>query len=97
VVTYQYLVNLYDVVLTIEADNEHDHQPITYQGEPDDIRGVRNRLSGAYGAFGHAFDPSASTPLDLDAALHKSFNPGLIERLGEAPSYDAGIPPGTLT
>jgi hypothetical protein len=54
-------------------------------------------LNNAYGAFGHLFNPEASTPTDLDYALFSTFGESNVERLGPTPSYDPGIPEGAVT
>lgn len=92
--TYSYHILGYDVMATMTAQHNNDTQPIVYSGANAEI--VRLQLAESFGAFGHRFNPDASTPTDLDAALFATFE-GLVQRLGETPSYDPGIPEGAVT
>lgn len=95
--TYSYQVQPYDVTVSMTAANSNTFAPITYQGRPGAKGMVRSMLDGAYGAFGHLFDPDTSTPTDLDAALNSTFGRENVQRTGAAPSYDPGIPKNAVT
>lgn len=95
--TYSYLVQPYDVTVSMTAANSNTFAPISYEGRPGAKGMVRSMLDGASGAFGHSFDPGNSTPTDLDAALNDTFGRENVQRTGAAPSYDPGIPKGAVT
>lgn len=93
---YAYTINEpWGVTISLTAEDGNDAQAITYSGPNAEL--VKSRLSEAYGAFGHIFNPDGDTPIDLDAALMSTFGPGLVERTGATPDYDPGIPQGAQT
>lgn len=97
---YSYLIRPYRVKASIEAEGPNDVRPINYEAEgatSGAIEAVNNRLSDAFGAFGHRFNADESSPIDLDAALISTFGLEAIERLTQSPSYDPGIPSGAQT
>lgn len=92
---YRYIIKPMGTLITIEAPTSNTTSSIAYSGSRVNL--TRSRLDGAYGAFGHLFDPDNSTPTDLDAALNSTFGKENVQRIGAAPSYDPGIPEGTIT
>lgn len=94
---YQYRILGYGLTVSLEAADQNDAQAIAYAGTSGNVASVKARLSEAYGAFGHRFDPEGSTPLDLHHALVTTFPEGLVEPLTETPSYDPEIPAGAVT
>jgi hypothetical protein len=94
---YSYRVSSYNVTVSVTAPTNNTSAPITYEGQGAGLEIVRLMLNNAYGAFGHLFNPEASTPTDLDYALFSTFGESNVERLGPTPSYDPGIPEGAVT
>jgi len=92
---YQYTIKSMGTVITIEASTSNTAAPIHYSGSR--VKLTRSRLDGAYGAFGHLFNPDASTPTDLDAALNSIFGAQNVQRTGAKPSYDPGISKDAVT
>jgi hypothetical protein len=93
---WRYRLDIYDVVVSLEAVSPNTPALVAYEGDADGIDVVKWNLSNAYGAFGHSFDPESTTATDLDYALFSTF-PGDVTRLTAAPSYDPGIPQGAVT
>lgn len=93
---WRYQVRVYNVTVSLDAETHNTPAPVTYDGNPDAVYVLKQRLTNAYGAFGHGFDPEVTTATDLDYALFSTF-PGDVTRLTDAPSYDPGIPQGAVT
>ncbi|MBP0006216.1 MAG: hypothetical protein J7642_21280 [Cyanobacteria bacterium SBC] len=87
------------VFVTCDAEDDNFAR-LNYDGPDWGVRRVRQRLVGQVGAFGHWFDPSYSSPLDLQVVmakpeLVKEFQPELVE--GDRYEIVPNIPEGAVT
>jgi len=95
--TYKYMIKPYKVVVTLYAKDSNSDATIIYAGSQNDVAFVKYFLGNTYGAFGHLFNPIASTALDLESALLNIFGKNYIRRIGAVPSYDPNLPKGFVT
>ena len=88
------------VTVRLNSNDGNESAMIEYDGEPDMVEMVRDRLLQSYGAFGHMIRES-TTPIDLDCALKSEkfrlFRPQCVEGAELVERYDPGIPPGAIT
>lgn len=88
------------VEVSIAVDDGNKTGIIEYEGDADIVELLRDLLAFEYGAFGHLIG-SATTPIDLDAAMKSpalaQWQPELIEGAELVASYDPGIPEGAVT
>lgn len=90
----------YGVEVWIDSKDPNASAKIQYSGNEVMVDVISDRLARQYGAFGHLIG-SATTPIDLDAAMKspemKEYRPQLIEGEDMVKKYDPKIPKGAIT
>lgn len=87
-----------EVLIAVEDGNATGE--LLYEGDAERVASFRSLLAYQYGAFGHLIG-SATTPIDLDAAMRSpamaQWQPELIEGAALVASYDPAIPEDAVT
>lgn len=88
------------VTVSIASNDGNTTDQIIYEGEAEAIEALKDELPVLTGAFGHLIG-SATTPIDLDAAMQRSemqaYKPELLEGRELVQRYNPGIPDGAKT
>lgn len=96
----KYLLRRLNVIVFLESDDPNASAAIQCEGDAERVEVARYYLSAQYGAFGHLIG-SATTPIDLDAAIlspkMQEYRPELVEGAELVEKYDPGIPEGAIT
>ncbi|MEM9149518.1 MAG: hypothetical protein AAGB19_03575 [Cyanobacteria bacterium P01_F01_bin.3] len=89
------LSNQSTAIAALETEDPNEVTSLSIQGEA--ASELVTALDGSYGPYGHLFDLSGTTAIDLDFVL-KGLENWQVESTGnEVSTYDPAIPAGALT